>query len=133
MRILGIIFFAALAASLGLGLCSAKKGELLDFETKQHDFGTVSASADPVVVEYKFSNTDAEPVAVLSVSTGCGCTRPDYPVRPIEPGGNGTIKITFLPKGQEGSVSKNIIVRYRGAKAKASKRITLRLRGTVTP
>lgn len=130
-RILGIIFFAALAAGLGLSLCSAKKPQLLEFETLEHDFGTVGESADPVVVNYNFINTAAEPVAVLSVSTGCGCTRPDYPVRPIEPGGKGTIKITFLPKGQQGSVSKSIIVRYRGAKASSSQRITLRLRGTV--
>lgn len=109
----------------------AKGNDLLDFAEKKYDFGSISENSAPVVHEYRFVNTGDEPVAVLSVSTGCGCTRPEYPVRPIEPGKEGVIKITFLPKGQSGDINKSIQVRYRSATARSSKRLTLRLSGAV--
>ncbi|MDE6333075.1 MAG: DUF1573 domain-containing protein, partial [Muribaculaceae bacterium] len=51
---------------------------------------------------------------------------------PVAPGKSAVIKITFLPKGQRGDVQKDIKVRYREAKARSSKRTTLRLKGFVT-
>ncbi len=118
---------------MAVALPSAGTKEILTFAEKTFDFGTVSESSAPVVHEFTFTNTSDEPVAVLSVSTGCGCTRPVYPVEPVAPGRTGVIKITFTPKGQAGSVNKDIKVRYRGAKARSSQRTTLRLRGKVIP
>lgn len=118
---------------LAIALPSAGKKEILTFAEKSFDFGTISESAAPIVHEFAFTNTSDEPVAVLSVSTGCGCTRPIYPAQPIAPGKSDVIKITFTPKGQAGAINKDIKVRYRGAKAPSSQRTTLRLRGNVTP
>lgn len=115
---------------LGLA-CTAKTNHLLEFPVTSYDFGTVKSTAAPVVYEYEFENTADEPVAVLSVSTGCGCTRPEYPVKPLAPGEKGVIKITFLPEGQSGEINRSIQVRYRGATATSSKRLTLRLKGNV--
>ena len=126
-------FFYLIIAMLAVVTTSAKGDDILQFEEKNYDFGAIKDDHEPIVHEFKFVNTSTEPVAVLSVSTGCGCTRPEYPVKPIEPKAEGTIKITFLPKGQRGDINKNITVRYRGATAKSSKRITLRLRGNVSP
>lgn len=122
-----------LLAFLAVALTAAKGSDPLTFEDKKFDFGTVTESHDAIVHEYKFVNTSDEPVAVLSVSTGCGCTRPDYPVRPVAPGDSGIIKITFEPMGQRGSINKSIAVRYRSATARSSKRTTLRLSGNVIP
>lgn len=133
MKFLKLTLFLIVAAMMGVGLTSADKNHLLQFEEKTYDFGTISDNHEPVVHEYKFVNTAKEPVAVLSVSTGCGCTRPEYPVKPVAPGESGYIKITFLPKGQKGNINKDITVRYRSATAKSSKRITLRLHGVVKP
>lgn len=124
---------AAILLLVAVALPSAAKKDILTFAEKSFDFGTVTESSAPVVHEFVFTNTSDEPVAVLSVSTGCGCTRPVYPVEPVAPGHTGVIKITFTPKGQVGSVNKDIKVRYRGAKARSSQRVTLRLRGKVTP
>lgn len=110
---------------------SAKTKHLLEFADTSYDFGTVKESTAEVVHEYVFTNVSDEPVAVLSVSTGCGCTRPDYPVKPLAPGEKAVIRITFLPAGQSGEINKDIKVRYRGAKASSSSRITLRLKGAV--
>jgi len=120
-------------ALLAVALPSAKKGHALEFKETTYDFGNIADTHAPIVHEYEFVNTADEPVAVLSVSTGCGCTRPEYPVKPIGPGKDGKIKITFLPAGQRGEINKDIKVRYRAATARSSKRITLRLSGYVTP
>lgn len=126
------IFIFVLAVATALNV-AAKGDDLLKFEETTYDFGTIKESDQPVVHEYEFVNTADEPVAVLSVSTECGCTHPEYPVKPLAPGEKGKIKVTFTPAGQGGEVNKDIKVRYRGAKAPASKRLTLRLRGTVAP
>lgn len=118
-------------AFCAVALSSAKGKDLLQFDNTKYDFGIVDENHGPVVHEYKFVNTADEPVAVLSVNTGCGCTRPEYPVKPLDPGQQGVIKITFEPKGQDGSINKSITVRYRSATARSSKRVTLRLSGTV--
>lgn len=123
------ILFLVIAAVSSM----AKSKPLLEFSETNYNFGTVDESTEAVVHEYEFINTSDDAVAVLSVSTDCGCTRPEYPVKPLAPGEKSTIKVTFKPAGQVGSVSKDIKVRYRGAKASSSNRITLRLKGTVNP
>ncbi|MDE6300276.1 MAG: DUF1573 domain-containing protein [Muribaculaceae bacterium] len=105
----------------------------LEFPETEFDFGTVADSAKPVVHEFEFKNVTDEPVVVLSASAQCGCTRPEYPVKPIAPGASATIKVTFVPAGQKGNVNKDVRVRFRGAKARKSERVTLRLSGRVTP
>lgn len=120
-------------AAVLLLFTAAKAPDPLQFDHKTFDFGTVSESADPIVHSFTFVNVASEPVAVLSVSTGCGCTRPTYPTEPIAPGDSAAILITFTPKGQSGSISKDIKVRYRAATASSSRRTSLRLRGTVIP
>lgn len=128
MRKILILAFLMLAAT---GF--AKAPQMLEFVSTEHDFGTVSESAAPFVVEYEFENVADVPVAVLSVSAACGCTKPEYPVRPLRPGEKGVIKVTFTPDGQVGEVNKDIKVRFQRAKAPASKSLVLRLRGVVTP
>lgn len=112
---------------------AAKPADALQFAQTAFDFGNISDRHDPIVHEFAFTNISDEPVAILSVSTGCGCTRPSYPTEPIKPGKSAKIKITFLPAGQAGQINKDIKVRYRSATARSSKRVTLRLRGHVTP
>ena len=119
--------------ALAVVLPSAKGSHALEFKETTYDFGNIADTHAPVVHEYEFVNVADEPVAVLSVSTGCGSTRPEYPAKPIDPGKSGKIKITFLPAGQRGDINKDIKVRYRAATARSSKRITLRLNGHVTP
>lgn len=119
--------------ALGTLFCVAKEPDALQFEETSFDFGTIRSDHAPVVHEYEFTNVSDQPVAVLSVSTGCGCTRPTYPTEPIKPGKKGKIKITFLPEGQSKGILKDIKVRYRGAKARSSRRITLQLKGVVEP
>lgn len=123
------MFIAALVA---LALPAAKNASI-EFAERDFDFGTVADSHAPITHEFKFVNAGPEPVVILSVTTGCGCTKPSYSLEPVKPGKSGSVKITFLPKGQRGEINKDIRVRYRGAKDSGSKRLTLRLHGHVTP
>lgn len=128
-----LTLFFVISAAVGLISLTSAKPASLEFIDTEYDFGSISDSHEPIVHEFAFTNTSSEPVAVLSVSTGCGCTRPQYPLEPVKSGKTAKIKITFLPKGQKGEINKDIRVRFRGAKARKAERITLRLHGHVTP
>ena len=128
-RILLILLTLLCTGTLSAGHKTAK----LQFQSTVFDFGSISADTEKVVHDYVFINPADEPVAILSVSTGCGCARPEYPVEPIAPGASGKITITYLVKGQAGEVNRDIKVRYRGATASSSERTTLRCRGVITP
>lgn len=125
-----ILLSLMLVVSLG---CAARSNQALEFAETTYDFGTISEKSDPVVHEFEFVNTSDEPVAVLSASASCGCTRPEYDPKPVGPGKKSKIKVTFLPEGQSGDITRVVQVRYRGAKASSSKRITLKLKGAVVP
>lgn len=120
-----------LAAAMTL-YAAGKNDGVLRFDETRYDFGRINEDTHgPVVHEYTFTNVSDQPVAILSVSTECGCTRPEYPLKPIAPGQSAAIKVTFDPKGYPGNAEKSIKVRYRAAKAKSSKRTTLKLVGFV--
>ncbi|MDE7468186.1 MAG: DUF1573 domain-containing protein [Muribaculaceae bacterium] len=119
-------------AALALVAVISAAAKTLEFPVTDYDFGTVSEAGKPVVHEFEFKNVSDEPVAVLSASAQCGCTHPEYPAKPIAPGATGVIKVTFVPAGQGGNVNKDVRVRFRGATAKKSERVTLRLKGRVT-
>ena len=67
--------------------------------------------------------------ACASASANCGCTKPEYPVKPVAPGKEGQIKVTYQPKGRPGSFSKNIYVYTNGE----PERVVLLITGTVIP
>lgn len=125
-----LIFLTLLCAGT---ISAGHKTAQLQFDHTTYDFGIVSAETEEIVHDFTFVNTSTEAVAILSVSTGCGCARPVYPVEPIAAGSSGTITITYRTKGQQGQVDRDIKVRYRGATASSSARTTLHLRGTITP
>lgn len=124
-----------LAVVAAFAINAARPGEAygLKFEATEFDFGTVKDDVKSVVHEYTFVNTSDEPVAIVSASASCGCTKPKFPAKPIAPGGKGAVTVTFLPAGQKGEVSKEVKVRVRSASSKSSKRLVLKLTGVVIP
>lgn len=102
----------------------------VEFDNKIHDFGTIKESDGPVSCEFKFTNTGAEPLVIISANASCGCTRPEYPKKPVKPGATGVIKVTYLPEGRPGEFSKTIKVRTN---AKRPKSVSLKITGVVIP
>ena len=78
---------------------------------------------------FTFINKGNAPLIITRASANCGCTKPEYPVKPVAPGKEGQIKVTYQPKGRPGSFSKNIYVYTNGE----PERVVLLITGTVIP
>ncbi len=107
-----------------------KQGAKINFTQTVHDFGTIKEKGGPVRWEFEFTNTGNAPLAIISASASCGCTRPTFPKEPIKPGKKGKIKVTFLPDGRPGEFTKSIKLKTN---AKGQKKVTLKIKGVVTP
>jgi hypothetical protein len=136
MKKLQFIISAALLSAASLTLNAAKPqaaGEpAIEFAQTSHDFGTIAEKGGPVKHEFIFTNTGDAPLMVLTASASCGCTRPEYPKKPIAPGKSGKIKVTYLPEGRPGEFTKTVTVKTN-AKAKNQKKVTLKIKGFVNP
>lgn len=102
----------------------------ISFTEQQHNFGFIPEKGGPVTHSFEFVNTGDAPLVIISATASCGCTRPTYPTEPIAPGKSGKIKVTYLPEGRPGEFDKTVKVRTN---VKESKKISLRITGTVTP
>lgn len=123
--------FIAFFAMLAVALPAMSDGQLAEatFNAKVHDFGTIKESDGPVSCTFEFTNTGAKPLLVIDASASCGCTRPEYPTKPIKPGKKGKIKVTFSPVGRPGAFKKTVKIKTNGKE----RTTTLRITGTVIP
>lgn len=93
---------------------------------KTHDFATFHEDGGRVAVEFKAVNTGDEPVRILSARSTCGCTRPTYNSRPVNPGDTAMIKVAYDPTGRPGRFDKKIYVDFDTDPS----RHTLHIKGT---
>jgi len=73
------------------------------------DFGSIN-EGDVVKKEFTFRNTGTAPLLILNATSSCGCTVPEWPKDPIEPGGQGVIKVKFDSKNKEGFQNKEVTI-----------------------
>jgi hypothetical protein len=73
------------------------------------DFGTIK-EGDVVSFSYRFKNTGDKPLEVTNVMASCGCTVPEKPEEPIEPGQIGFIKVKFNSDRKPGEAHKTVTV-----------------------
>lgn len=92
------------------------------------DFGTIKTDK-PVSHDFEFYNDGTGNLVILDATAECGCTRPEYPEKPIAPGKKGKIKITYNPIGRPGSFEKTVTIRTNGK----PKKVRLKIRGSVIP
>ena len=98
------------------------------FESMDYDFGDIK-EGESVYHDYSFVNIGNVPLQINDTKTTCGCTVPEYPKKPINPGEKGTIKIKFNSKGKNGYQSKEIKII---ANTYPKSTTVLRLTGKVT-
>lgn len=102
----------------------------IKFDETIHDFGVIAEDGGPVSHTFEFTNSGDAPLLILRASASCGCTRPDYPKKPVQSGKKDKIKVTYNPKGRPGEFTKTITVKTN---AKGKKKVTLKIKGTVKP
>lgn len=81
----------------------------MTFKYLEYDFGTVK-DGEVVRHDYEFTNTGTEPLIIADAKASCGCTVPQWPKEPIQPGGNGKIRVEFDSKGKPGPQSKRVTI-----------------------
>jgi hypothetical protein len=79
------------------------------FDTYDYDFGDVKQETENEQI-FKFKNTGKEPLVITSAKGSCGCTVPQYPKQPIEPGQSGEIKVVYSPGKQQYKQSKTVTI-----------------------
>jgi hypothetical protein len=81
----------------------------MTFKYLEYDFGTVK-DGEVVRHDYQFTNTGTEPLIIADAKASCGCTVPQWPKEPIQPGGSGKIRVEFDSKGKPGPQSKRVTI-----------------------
>ncbi len=74
-----------------------------------YNFGKVT-DGEIVTYNYRFKNTGTKPLVVTNASASCGCTVPEKPEQPIQPGDTGFIKVKFDSKNRVGQAHKTVTV-----------------------
>jgi len=109
------------------GFAQTANGPEIAFENETYDFGVLKQGA-PCMIDFKFKNTGKEPLVVTHAQASCGCTVPESPKDPIQPGGTGVIKVRY-DSNRIGSFEKAITVT---SNAKTQQKI-LHIKGKVEP
>lgn len=97
------------------------------FDKFEHDYGTIKQGSDGVC-EFVFTNKGKAPLVLSNVRASCGCTAPEWPQTPIEPGKTGTIKVKYNTN-IVGVFNKSITVSSNAVNSN----VVLRIKGTVNP
>ncbi|HQQ13354.1 MAG TPA: DUF1573 domain-containing protein [Bacteroidales bacterium] len=82
------------------------------FAETEYDFG-VLAYKKPAQHRFAVKNSGASPLIISNVETSCGCTVPEWTKKPIKPGKEGEINITY-ESDFPGVFRKTITVFYNG-------------------
>ncbi len=117
----------ALLMMIPVAAVAKKKQASAEFEKTSYNFGAVAENGGPVSHEFTFTNTGDANLVIVDARADCGCTKPEYPLKPVAPGAKGKIKVTFNPKYQASPFSKTITVQTNGKQ----KKVRLKITGTI--
>ena len=106
----------------------AQDGPKIEFKTETINYGEVVKGVDNGVREFIFTNTGNAPLVIKSAKSSCGCTVPEWPKEPIEPGK--TSKIVVKYNMNPGPISKTITVETNAVNVPNGV-VPLRIKGTV--
>ena len=61
-------------------------------------------------VAFLFRNTGSGPLTITQVKPSCGCTIPELAKKTYMPGEQGSLDVTFDPKGKRGAIARSITI-----------------------
>ena len=120
------IFYAAIAIFAVFTQIFAQKQPEIQFEAETIQFGHVP-QGEIVDTFFTFKNVGKTPLHISQAKGSCGCTRPTWPDKPIEPGESGRIGVRFNSAKRSGDQAKTITVESDATRAV----LLLRLEGFV--
>lgn len=119
-----------LALILPMAATARKEGQpKVTFKEYRHDFGNVKEKGGNVSCNFTFTNTGDANLLIIDATATCGCTKPEYPKKPIAPGKTGVIKVTYRPIGRPGPIDRTVTVKTNGS----PKKVRLKIVGNVIP
>lgn len=113
-------YFLIVGLLVGLGSCKPKaapettniapeNAPVIKFEKEMHAFGKI-VEGEKIHYQFKFKNTGKSPLIITNATATCGCTVPEVPKEPINPGKEGVISVVFDSHGRLGLNDKVITV-----------------------
>ena len=93
----------------GTDAVAAEAKPVMSFTDTLHDFGNMH-QGEIVQHDFAFTNSGKTPLIITSASGSCGCTVPEYPHDPIEPGKSAVMKVTFNSAGKSGHQEKSVMI-----------------------
>lgn len=81
----------------------------ITFKETEHDFGKMF-QGEVVSYGFRFTNTGKSDLVIANVSASCGCTATQYPRKPVRPGEEEVIQVTFDSGGRQGFQHKTVTV-----------------------
>lgn len=87
----------------------------IKFDKLTYDFGKFSEK-DPVkTCTFTYTNVGKAPLIINQAVASCGCAVPSYTKKPVAPGEQGQVKVTYNGKGKfPGHFKKTITIRTNG-------------------
>ena len=89
------------------------------------DYGTIQQNAEPYR-QFQFTNTGDAPLIISNAKGSCGCTVPEWPKEPIQPGESNVIKVRYATN-RIGKFSKTVTLTTNDAEGQH----VLRIKGEV--
>ena len=101
----------------------SSKFPVLEFDKKEHDFGTIEAKT-PVETVFSYKNAGDAPLVITDIKSSCGCTVPkDWSREPLASGESGKFTVKFNGSGAN-KVTKTITVTANTEKGSEIVKIT---------
>ena len=92
---------------------STTQNPKIEFTEQEYDFGSFEPVGNDTLKShsFRFKNTGQQPLVIIHVASGCGCTRPQYTKTPIQPGDTGIVTVNYKGYGQPiGNFRKSVTV-----------------------
>ena len=117
-----VVLLICITSTYGQGLERA-----LQFESQSYDLGHIREDGGEVQCFFKATNSSNKEIAVINITTSCGCTSAIYSKEAIAPHATFELTVKFDPYNRPGRIDKHIFV----TTSDSEQVITLRLKGYV--
>ena len=108
------------AALLLAAACAPKDGvrTLRTAEGQEADLGRIKEIDGPVTVRLLAKNTCADTLYPVQLHTPCGCTQAKFERKPVPPGADEVLEVTYNPAYRPGPMREEVQVRYQNSPVK---------------